>query len=81
MSDFIAISPIGGATTYQTLDKAKEIAKENNKRVIFIFNYIDIFEVYPDGNWICRRVDGGMPVNGPDSEFIPKEGWSKFYGH
>lgn len=70
-----------GTSVGMNLIECQSNAKKFNKRIIFIFNYCDLFEVYPDGKWTCKRIGGGMPVLGPNSEFIPKEGWSKFFGH
>lgn len=81
MNDFLAIDTIGGAGVHETMNAARELAKTENKRVIFVFNYCDVFEVYPNGTWECRRMGGGTPVDGPNSEFVPEEGWSAFKNH
>lgn len=57
-----------GTSCGENLECAKKLSVLHNKRCIFIFNYCDIFEVYPDGTWICERIRGGSPMYGKNSK-------------
>ncbi len=75
------IEVYAGEPVYKPLKRAQGLAKTLNQDVTFTFNYIDTFTVKPDGTWTCERKGGGMPIMGPNSEFVPPEGWNAFYGH
>ncbi len=80
-TEYMAIRVNSGEAVFEAVNRAKQVSNSNSCLVLFTFNYCDHFIVYPNGKWICRREGGGMPVCGPNSEFVPKEGWSSFYGH
>lgn len=79
--DWMAHNCESGSDVCSNLHTCIFKAKKFKMRVIFVFNYIHIFEVLPSGKWTCRNTHGIAPILGPNSEFIPKEGWSKFFGH